>query len=135
MRFKRVIFYLISLSLIYISKYRSFFSFLINLKYFNFTSLCLINCSTVKVSHLTFVIFVDNGERTKDKMYEYLDGAAACFRRLNGTHQTGCTCTYIFLCIFRGRLFLKFSVNFSQTTRFYGCNSCDISSRRLRFCL
>lgn len=51
MRFKRVIFYLISLSLIYIN----------------------------------------NGERTKDKMYEYLDGAAACFRRLNGTHQTGCT--------------------------------------------
>lgn len=33
-----------------------------------------------------------NGERTKDKMYERIDGTAACFRRLNATHQTGCTC-------------------------------------------
>ncbi|XP_049941555.1 nicastrin isoform X2 [Schistocerca serialis cubense] len=30
-------------------------------------------------------------ERTKDKMYESIDGAAACFRRLNGTHQFGCS--------------------------------------------
>jgi hypothetical protein len=25
-------------------------------------------------------------------MYESIEGAAACFRRLNGTHQFGCSC-------------------------------------------
>ncbi|XP_070137056.1 nicastrin isoform X2 [Drosophila bipectinata] len=33
------------------------------------------------------------GERTRDKMYEPILGAS-CFRRLNGTHQTGCSSTY-----------------------------------------
>ncbi|XP_001990868.2 nicastrin isoform X2 [Drosophila grimshawi] len=32
-------------------------------------------------------------ERTRDKMYEPILGAS-CFRRLNGTHQTGCSSTY-----------------------------------------
>ncbi|KAH8278521.1 hypothetical protein KR018_004353, partial [Drosophila ironensis] len=32
-------------------------------------------------------------ERTRDKMYETIQGAS-CFRRLNGTHQTGCSSTY-----------------------------------------
>lgn len=31
------------------------------------------------------------GERTRDKMYQPILGAS-CFRRLNGTHQTGCSC-------------------------------------------
>ncbi|KAH8243041.1 hypothetical protein KR032_003870 [Drosophila birchii] len=33
------------------------------------------------------------GERTRDKMYKPILGAS-CFRRLNGTHQTGCSSTY-----------------------------------------
>lgn len=32
-----------------------------------------------------------SAERIKDKMYESIEGAAACFRRLNGTHQFGCS--------------------------------------------
>ncbi|XP_037945644.1 nicastrin [Teleopsis dalmanni] len=32
-------------------------------------------------------------ERTRDKMYEAINGAS-CFRRLNGTHQTGCSSTH-----------------------------------------
>ncbi|XP_017848718.1 nicastrin isoform X2 [Drosophila busckii] len=32
-------------------------------------------------------------ERTRDKMYQPILGAS-CFRRLNGTHQTGCSSTY-----------------------------------------
>ncbi|KAK3912031.1 Nicastrin [Frankliniella fusca] len=32
-----------------------------------------------------------NGQRLKELMYENIDGAFACFRRLNGTHQFGCT--------------------------------------------
>ncbi|XP_017856051.1 PREDICTED: nicastrin [Drosophila arizonae] len=33
------------------------------------------------------------GERTREKMYEPILGAS-CFRRLNGTHQTGCSSTF-----------------------------------------
>ncbi|XP_017141316.1 nicastrin isoform X2 [Drosophila miranda] len=33
------------------------------------------------------------GERTRDKMYQPIVGAG-CFRRLNGTHQTGCSSTH-----------------------------------------
>ncbi|KAH8417088.1 hypothetical protein KR222_002958, partial [Zaprionus bogoriensis] len=33
------------------------------------------------------------GERTRDKMYQPILGAS-CFRRLNGTHQTGCSSTF-----------------------------------------
>lgn len=29
--------------------------------------------------------------RAHDKMYDELSGVS-CFRRLNGTHQTGCSC-------------------------------------------
>ncbi|CAH1153337.1 unnamed protein product [Phaedon cochleariae] len=32
-----------------------------------------------------------NGERTKDQMYEKIDGSSACYRRLNATHQIGCS--------------------------------------------
>ncbi|XP_017774450.1 PREDICTED: nicastrin [Nicrophorus vespilloides] len=32
-----------------------------------------------------------NAQRTKDKMYQPLNGIASCFRRMNGTHQTGCS--------------------------------------------
>lgn len=41
-------------------------------------------------SHINY--FVGNTERTRDKMYEELNGNFACFRRLNATHQTGCSC-------------------------------------------
>ncbi|KAK4878728.1 hypothetical protein RN001_011234 [Aquatica leii] len=30
-------------------------------------------------------------ERAKDQMYEHFDGRMSCFRRLNGTHQIGCS--------------------------------------------
>ncbi|XP_069684848.1 nicastrin isoform X2 [Periplaneta americana] len=32
-----------------------------------------------------------HAERIRDKMYDPIEGAAACFRRLNGTHQFGCS--------------------------------------------
>ncbi|XP_065171601.1 nicastrin-like isoform X1 [Atheta coriaria] len=32
-----------------------------------------------------------HSQRTKDKMYDEVDGISACFRRLNGTHQIGCS--------------------------------------------
>ncbi|XP_026281951.1 nicastrin isoform X2 [Frankliniella occidentalis] len=32
-----------------------------------------------------------NSQRLKESMYENIDGSYACFRRLNGTHQFGCT--------------------------------------------
>lgn len=36
-------------------------------------------------------LFVVSSDRTKDKIYENLRGSM-CFRRLNSTHQTGCSC-------------------------------------------
>ncbi|XP_023713100.1 nicastrin isoform X3 [Cryptotermes secundus] len=35
--------------------------------------------------------FPASAESIKDKMYESVEGAVACFRRLNGTHQFGCS--------------------------------------------
>ncbi|XP_072378978.1 nicastrin [Diabrotica undecimpunctata] len=42
---------------------------------------------------LILVQFITKGYgiRTKDKMYETVGGTSACYRRLNATHQTGCT--------------------------------------------
>nr|XP_023018628.1 nicastrin [Leptinotarsa decemlineata] len=31
------------------------------------------------------------GERTKDQMYDNIDGSSGCYRRLNATHQIGCS--------------------------------------------
>ncbi|KAG5888388.1 hypothetical protein JTB14_035694 [Gonioctena quinquepunctata] len=31
------------------------------------------------------------GDRTKDRMYERIEGATGCYRRLNATHQIGCS--------------------------------------------
>ncbi|XP_046383107.1 nicastrin [Ischnura elegans] len=45
-------------------------------------------------TYLVFLMFIGvlvSAERTKDKMYEPILGAVACFRRLNGTHQFGCS--------------------------------------------
>lgn len=35
--------------------------------------------------------FIVEGERTKNKIYVDVTGKSACFRRLNGTHQIGCS--------------------------------------------
>lgn len=40
---------------------------------------------------IKFLIAV-TAERIKDMIYMSVDGAAACFRRHNGTHQFGCSC-------------------------------------------
>ncbi|EFA05049.2 nicastrin [Tribolium castaneum] len=40
---------------------------------------------------ISSVLMIGNGIRTKDKMYENIDASKACFRRLNATHQIGCT--------------------------------------------
>ncbi|KAJ3651438.1 hypothetical protein Zmor_017482 [Zophobas morio] len=40
---------------------------------------------------LLYVAINVNAVRTKDKMYENIDASKACFRRLNATHQIGCT--------------------------------------------
>ncbi|XP_037030857.1 nicastrin isoform X1 [Bradysia coprophila] len=43
---------------------------------------------------ILFSIIVNaNGQRTKDKMFSSIVGSS-CFKRLNGTHETGCTSTY-----------------------------------------
>ena len=33
-----------------------------------------------------------NADRTNDKIYEPIPGAAPCFKQLNGTHEIGCSC-------------------------------------------
>ncbi|XP_045455287.1 nicastrin [Melitaea cinxia] len=40
---------------------------------------------------LTVVINVITCERLHEQIYSPIEGGAACFRRLNGTHQTGCS--------------------------------------------
>lgn len=47
------------------------------------------------ISTLSFLINITisgNAERTKDKMYDGISGTTACYRRLNATHQIGCSC-------------------------------------------
>lgn len=41
------------------------------------------------------VKFLGNGERTKDKMYDGISATTACYRRLNATHQVGCSCKHV----------------------------------------
>ncbi|XP_030375936.1 nicastrin isoform X2 [Scaptodrosophila lebanonensis] len=48
---------------------------------------------TVAVWFILLLQSITYGERTRDKMYQPIVGAA-CFRRLNGTHQIGCSSTY-----------------------------------------
>ncbi|XP_068157377.1 nicastrin isoform X1 [Drosophila tropicalis] len=52
----------------------------------------LVNSATIWLILLNYALFVQ-GERTKDKMYQPILGAS-CFRRLNGTHQTGCSSAF-----------------------------------------
>ncbi|CAH1110152.1 unnamed protein product [Psylliodes chrysocephalus] len=54
--------------------------------------------NTIKQNILVFnILFLlqfpinSYGDRTKDKMYEEISSSNACFRRLNGTHQIGCS--------------------------------------------
>ncbi|XP_034112979.1 nicastrin [Drosophila albomicans] len=42
---------------------------------------------------LLLQVIIVRGERTRDTMYQPILGAS-CFRRLNGTHQTGCSSTH-----------------------------------------
>lgn len=42
------------------------------------------------------MLFLDAySERLHEQIYSSIEGGAACFRRLNGTHQTGCSCMYL----------------------------------------
>ncbi|KAH8383225.1 hypothetical protein KR009_007484 [Drosophila setifemur] len=50
-----------------------------------------LNAAAIWLLMLLQAANVAQGERTRDKMYEPILGAS-CFRRLNGTHQTGCSC-------------------------------------------
>ncbi|XP_070072379.1 nicastrin isoform X3 [Drosophila takahashii] len=52
-----------------------------------------LNAAAIWLLILLYGAPIAQGERTRDKMYEPI-GGASCFRRLNGTHQTGCTSTY-----------------------------------------
>ncbi|XP_037716138.1 nicastrin isoform X2 [Drosophila subpulchrella] len=52
-----------------------------------------LNAATIWLLILLYGATTAQGERTRDKMYEPI-GGASCFRRLNGTHQTGCSSTY-----------------------------------------
>ncbi|XP_066991287.1 nicastrin [Anabrus simplex] len=48
-------------------------------------------CGVVCVTLLLSLTVLVSSERMKNKIYDSIDGAAACFRRLNGTHQFGCS--------------------------------------------
>jgi nicastrin len=50
-----------------------------------------INSVLFTIIALFYVTTSGDAIRTKDKMYENIDAAKACFRRLNATHQIGCT--------------------------------------------
>lgn len=51
-----------------------------------------LNIKSIKVKNIKiFVLFTVSSDRTKDKIYENINGHM-CFRRLNSTHQTGCSC-------------------------------------------
>ncbi|XP_016960967.1 nicastrin [Drosophila biarmipes] len=52
-----------------------------------------LNAAAIWLLILLYGAVTAQGERTRDKMYEPI-GGASCFRRLNGTHQTGCSSTY-----------------------------------------
>ncbi|EDW43560.1 nicastrin isoform X2 [Drosophila sechellia] len=52
-----------------------------------------LNAASIWLLILSYGASIAQGERTRDKMYEPI-GGASCFRRLNGTHQTGCSSTY-----------------------------------------
>ncbi|XP_060534306.1 nicastrin isoform X2 [Cylas formicarius] len=52
----------------------------------------------LKMSYLALVLLVSvhnvllgNAQRTKDKMYEPIESKMGCFRRMNATHQVGCS--------------------------------------------
>lgn len=50
------------------------------------------NCILVFQSLILLQFIIKGyGIRTKDKMYEKIASTSACYRRLNGTHQVGCT--------------------------------------------
>lgn len=57
--------------------------------------LCEIEMKLLKFVIITIVLgcLADLGycDRIKNNIYDNVDGAF-CFRRLNGTHQTGCSC-------------------------------------------
>lgn len=42
----------------------------------------------------TFQLPESFGQRTNPMIYEPISGSVPCFRRLNGTHQTGCSCKF-----------------------------------------
>ena len=37
-----------------------------------------------------------SSDRITEKIYKKIDQGFSCFRRLNGTHQIGCSCKYTF---------------------------------------
>lgn len=39
-----------------------------------------------------FLVTGLNGDRITEKIYQRIDEGFSCFRRLNGTHQIGCSC-------------------------------------------
>ncbi len=41
-----------------------------------------------------FTIVSGLGDKTSEKIYYNVDSHSMCFRRLNGTHQIGCTCEF-----------------------------------------
>lgn len=53
--------------------------------------LCKSTQNNYLINFSFLLIFTVHTERTRDKMYNSIIGAS-CFRRLNGTHQTGCSC-------------------------------------------
>ncbi|PSN40779.1 Nicastrin [Blattella germanica] len=57
----------------------------------NMASISSMSVSFLLLSIMFSLLFTVSPQRIRDKMYESIEGASACFRRLNGTHQFGCS--------------------------------------------
>ena len=42
------------------------------------------------------MVGVSSADRVTEKIYQKIDNGFGCFRRLNGTHQIGCSCKFFF---------------------------------------
>ncbi|KAF7286284.1 hypothetical protein GWI33_006157 [Rhynchophorus ferrugineus] len=50
-----------------------------------------VNCIVIVLFYLSLIIFKGNGDRIKDTMFEDIYSSLACYRRMNATHQIGCS--------------------------------------------
>ena len=44
--------------------------------------------------NISYLLTVVNSDRITEKIYQKIDNGFSCFRRLNATHQIGCSCKH-----------------------------------------